>query len=237
MEDFDYQWKNLPDKNIEYNEDRIKEFLNFTKLDAKKFIENKYCLDAGCGIGRYSYAMKKLGAKKVDSIDISEEGIKKCKIINPEAKIKDILKLESNRVYDFVLSWGVLHHTSDPRTAFSKVASQVKKEGGCLHVMLYHKDTQKNYQEGRKIWKNLSEEQKLDYCKKKVNEIGGTVHGWFDALNPTYNFSFSEKEIKGWFEEEGFTKIKLVTKHNINMNGQFSSDEKNRKSFFTRIKE
>jgi len=27
MRDFDYQWKNLPDKNIEYNDDRIKEFL------------------------------------------------------------------------------------------------------------------------------------------------------------------------------------------------------------------
>jgi len=237
MEDFNYQWKNLPDKNIEYNNDRIREFLNFTKLDAKKFIENKNCLDAGCGIGRYSYAMIKLGANRVDSIDISEEGIKKCKIINLNSKIKDILKLESNKVYDFVLSWGVLHHTSNPRVAFSKVASQVKKDGGCLHVMLYHKDTQKIYQEGRKIWKELSEEQKLKYCKKKVSEIGGTIHGWFDALNPTYNYSFSEKEIKKWFEEEGFTKIKLVTKHNINMNGQFSNEKKHSNSFFFRFRE
>ncbi len=232
MEDFDYQWKNLPDKNIEYNNDRIKEFLNFTELDAKSFIKNKYCLDAGCGIGRYSYAMIKLGANRVDSIDISEEGIKKCKIINPHAKIKNIFKLEPNAKYDFVLSWGVLHHTSNPRAAFSKVVSQVKKDGGCLHVMLYHKNSQKIYLEGRKIWKKLSEEQKLNYCKKKVNEIGGTIHGWFDALNPTYNYSFSEKEIKKWFEEEGFTKIKLGSKHNINMNGQFLNESNHRKSFF-----
>lgn len=229
MEDFDYQWKNLPDKNIEYNDDRISEFLNFTKLDTEKFIENKICLDAGCGVGRYSYALKKLGAKKVESIDISEEGIKKCKNINPDAKVKDILKLEPNRVYDFVLSWGVLHHTSDPREAFTKVTSQVKKNEGCLHVMLYHKDTQKPYQDGRKIWKNLSEQEKLTYCRKKVKEFGGTIHGWFDALNPIYNYSFSEKEIKKWFEEEGFTNIRLITKYNINMNGQFSNEKNNKK--------
>jgi 2-polyprenyl-3-methyl-5-hydroxy-6-metoxy-1,4-benzoquinol methylase len=237
MKDFDYQWKNLPDKNIEYNNDRIAEFLNFTKLSPEKFIEKKYCLDAGCGIGRYSYAMMKLGAKQVDSIDISEEGVKKCKSINPNTEIKNILELKPNKKYDFVLSWGVLHHTSDPRVAFSKVASQVKQDGGYLHVMLYHKDTQKYYEEGRKIWKDFSKEQRLEYCKKKVTEMGwGTIHGWYDALNPKYNFSYSENEIKKWFEEEGFKKIKLISKYNINMSGQFLTEKTHSKSFLTRLK-
>jgi SAM-dependent methyltransferase len=231
MKDFDYQWKNLPDKNIEFNNSRVEEFLKFTELDPEKFIEGKFCLDAGCGVGRYSYAMMKLGAKHVDSIDISEEGIKKCKIINPNARVEDILKLKPNRKYDFVLSWGVLHHTSDPRLAFSKVASQVNQNEGCLHVMLYHKDTQKKYQSGRKIWQDLSESQRLKYCKKMVADFGGTIHGWYDALNPKYNYAFSEKDVKKWFQEEGFTKIKIVSKYNININGQMT-DEKAKSSFF-----
>lgn len=227
MTDFDYQWKNLPSKDIELNEDRIKDFLSFTKIDPDKFIKDKYCLDAGCGSGRFSYAMKRLGAKKVDSIDLSPEAIAKCKReVNPDAYVYNLMDLKPNAVYDFVLCWGVLNHVPEPREAFSKVASQVKnksnsdRNGGILHIMVYHKDTQKPYEEDRKIWSTLSLEERLQLCQQKVDKIGGTVHGWFDALNPDYNWSFSEKEIKKWFEEENFSKIKLVTKHNINMRGE-----------------
>ena len=220
MVDFDYQWKNLPDKNLEYNDDRIKEFLDFTKLDVDD-LSGKKCLDAGCGTGRYTYVMMKLGASNVDSFDLSEEGIKKCKKINPNAYVFDMMNLKPNPIYDFVLSWGVLHHTAEPRKAFSKVVSQVKRENGMLHVMLYHKDMQKRYEEGRKIWKNLSEEERIKYCEEKALSMGGTVHGWYDAFNPTYNFSYTENEIKKWFKEEGFAKIKITRKRNINIRGQF----------------
>jgi SAM-dependent methyltransferase len=222
MADFDYQWRNLPSQYIEYDENRVKEFLKFTKLNPKKHIQGKDCLDAGCGNGRYSYAMLKLGAKKVDSFDISEEAIKKCQSINPNVFVKDIIELEPNPVYDFVLSWGVLHHTPNPREAFKRVATQVKREKGILHVMLYHRDTQQLYEEGRKIWKDLSEEEKIQYCKEKIKQKGGNIHGWYDALNPTYNFSYTEEDIKKWFKEEGFCKIKMITKFNINMNGTFA---------------
>jgi 2-polyprenyl-3-methyl-5-hydroxy-6-metoxy-1,4-benzoquinol methylase len=232
MRNFDYQWKNLPDRNIEYNDDRIKEFLNFTKLRSRD-ISGKYCLDAGCGSGRYTYAMMKLGAMRVDSFDISEEGVKKCQKINPTAYVFDIMNLKPNPIYDFVLSWGVLHHTADPRKAFSKVASQVKKQEGTLHVMLYHKNTQKPYEEGRKIWQSLSQEDRIQYCENKVKSGGGTIHGWYDAFNPEYNFSFTEDEIKKWFEEEGFSKIKLTQKYNINMQGKFGEEKG---SFFKNIK-
>jgi SAM-dependent methyltransferase len=218
MEDFDYQWNNLPDKFIEYNYDRVNEFLKFTKLNSKKHIFNKYCLDAGCGNGRYTYAMMELGAKEVISYDISKEAIKKCKTINKNCFEKDLMYLDPNPIYDFVLSWGVLHHTPNPREAFKRVASQVKKKG-MFHVMFYHIDTQHQYEEGRKIWNKLSHDDKIQYCKEKIRLQGGTLHGWWDAFNPTYNFGYSQKEIKKWFEEEGFHKIKLITKKNINMQG------------------
>ena len=217
--DFDYQWKNLPSKFIEYNEDRVTEFLNFTGLD-KNSLQGKLCLDAGCGNGRYSYAMQRLGAARVDSFDISPEAVAKCKQINPDARVSDIMSLKPDPVYDFVLCWGVLNHVPAPRLAFSHVASQVKPQGGMLHIMVYHKDTQKPYDEGRKIWPNLSPEQRLKLCEEKASIYGGDIHGWYDAFNPSYNWSFHEKEPKKWFEEEGFRNIKLVTKRNINMNGR-----------------
>ena len=162
--------------------------------------------------------MMRLSAKKVVSYDISEEAVKKCKTINKNSFKKDLMNLKPNPIYDFVLSWGVLHHTSDPHEAFRQVASQVK-EKGIFHVMLYHTDTQQQYKEDREIWKKLSNEDRIHYCKEKIKLEGGTIHGWWDALNPTHNFGYSEKEIKKWFEEEGFHKIKLITKYNINMRG------------------
>jgi 2-polyprenyl-3-methyl-5-hydroxy-6-metoxy-1,4-benzoquinol methylase len=223
--EFDYQWKNLPSKAIEKNDIRIKEFLTFTGFNKPLFghcpeIHGKKCLDAGCGNGRYTYAMLKLKAARVDSIDVSAEGVAKCKMINPYAQVKSIFDLEPNPIYDFVLCWGVLNHVEKPREGFSKIASQVKSNGGFLHVMLYHVDKQNSYEEGRRLWPNMSHDEKIVYCNKMIAKHGGELHGWWDAFNPKYNWSWHPDEISQWFEEEGFTRIKLVEKYNININGR-----------------
>ena len=97
MTDFDYQWKNLLGKEVlddmekmfECNNDRVKEFLGLTGIKPwyKKdsFIKDKICLDAGCGPGRWTCALQKLNAAKVDSFDLSEEAVKRCKKINLNA--------------------------------------------------------------------------------------------------------------------------------------------------------
>ena len=235
---------------FECNNDRVKEFLKFTglkswyskdfaigkyrfDLDIKSLykkdslIKNKICLDAGCGPGRWTCAMQRLGAKKIDSFDLSEEAVKRCKKINSNAYVFDIWDLKPNPVYDFVLSWGVLHHTKNTRQAFSKVASQVKK-GGMLHVMIYNKENDWAYEgfrgdtcvEKHEYWITLSDQEKIKLCEDMVKKRGGNIHIWFDSLNPTYNWSHSSDEIESWFKEEGFSEIKLrMIKQNINMNG------------------
>ena len=57
--------KTLPSKDIAYNDLRVKEFLLFTKLNPEKAILGRDTLDAGCGIGRYTYVMQTLGANSV----------------------------------------------------------------------------------------------------------------------------------------------------------------------------
>ena len=236
--------------DFEYNNGRVKEFLKLTgikslyskdfaigkyrfDIDIKSlykkdsFIKNKICLDAGCGSGRWTYAMQELGAKRVDSFDISEEAVKRCKEINSNARVFDIWNLKPNPIYDFVFSWGVLHHTKNTRQAFSKVASQVKKDG-MLHVMVYNKENDWAYEgfrgdtcvEKHEYWMTLSKQEKIDLCKKMAEKHGENIHLWFDALNPKYNWSHSSDEIEKWFKEEGFSEIKLrMIKQNINMNG------------------
>jgi 2-polyprenyl-3-methyl-5-hydroxy-6-metoxy-1,4-benzoquinol methylase len=216
MEEFDFQWESLPSPAIEYNEERVKELLDLTKLPLA-FFNGKLCLDVGCGNGRYTYAMLRLGAR-VDSFDISEKAVEKCRAVNPSAYVYDLMNLRPNPKYDFVLCWGVLHHLPNPREGFRKVASQVKR-GGILHIMVYHKETQKVYEEGRRIWHKLSIEEKLSLCRKMIKRYGGNLHGWWDAFNPEYNWSYEPEEIKRWFKEEGFKEIRLIKKYNINMRG------------------
>ncbi|MDR3783045.1 MAG: methyltransferase domain-containing protein [Candidatus Nitrosotalea sp.] len=238
MADFDEQWSNIMKEEyitrykgqFDFTDKRVKEFLKMTDVKSwyqkDSLIKDKICLDAGCGPGRWTYAMQRLGAARVDSFDISAEAIKRCKEINPDAYVFDIWDLKPNPAYDFVLSWGVLHHTKDTRTAFSKVASQVKK-GGMLHVMIYNKVNDWAYDgyrgptcvEKHKEWVKLSTEEKIKMCQEKVKTGGSDVHGWFDAFNPEFNWSHSTDEVKKWFEEEGFTNIKFKEKPNINMNG------------------
>lgn len=223
--EFNYQWKNLPSRSIEYKADRIKEFLELTGFrkpsvfsSRSSDIAGKLCMDAGCGNGRYTYAMLKLGAKKVDGIDISPEAIAKCREINSSCQVRSILDLQPDPSYDFVLCWGVLNHIAEPRQGFSNVASQVKPNG-ILHVMVYHKDMQTAYEEGRRLWPSMSLDEKLNYCEIMIAKHGGDLHGWFDACNPKYNWSFTEDQVRKWFEEEGFVNIALINKYNINMQG------------------
>jgi 2-polyprenyl-3-methyl-5-hydroxy-6-metoxy-1,4-benzoquinol methylase len=211
--EFDYQWKNLPSPFIDLNENRVKELLKFTGLPPD-FFKGKKVLDAGCGSGRYTYAMQQLGAD-VDSIDVSSEAIMKCKEINPKACVKSLFEAEGE--YDFILSWGVLHHTHLPYSGFAKLVGLLNPNG-VIHIMVYRKENQEKYEEYRKIFQTLNKDQKIALCKKLGKN---NIHGWYDALNPKYNFSYTEKDIVTWFWCLGLKNIKSVTPRpsNINVNG------------------
>ena len=217
MVEFDYQWASLPSKNIEYNEVRVDEFLRFTGLD-KSFFVGKEALDAGCGNGRYTWAMQRLGAS-VDSIDISIEAIIKCRETNPNARQLDILDLGPKK-YDFIFSFGVLHHMSDPVLGFNVLKDRLVS-GGLMHIMVYGKAASKRYPRLRNKFRSLDHFGKIGLCVKLVERYGGDVHGWYDALNPVYNYSYNISEIIGWYKDAGFIDINVLSKPrgHVHING------------------
>ena len=212
--DFDFQWGHIPSPAITYTHDRVKELLKISKLP-RRFFKNKKCLDAGCGNGRYTYAMQELGAEVI-SFDISLKAIELCRKVNPDAYIFDLNDLEANPIYDFVLCWGVLNHIPDPKIGFKKIASQVKPNG-TLFIMVYHEDTQEMFIELRKLWRTLNQANRLKMCRFMIKKHGGNLHGWWDAFNPQYNWGFRPEQIKSWFITEGFSNIRLTQRYNINM--------------------
>lgn len=78
------------------------------------FPKNAIVLDVGCGEGRNSIFMAKLG-NRVGAFDISENGIKKEKKIAEQTGVRvnyfccDLEKFIFEKDYDVILSHGVLH--------------------------------------------------------------------------------------------------------------------------------
>lgn len=118
----------------------------FSKIINYKNIKNKTVLIIGCGCGTLTTEMVKSGAK-VTAIDITPTAIKNTKRQLKENKLKAIVFEADaeqlpfkNESFDFVWSWGVIHHTPNTKKAAQEILRVLKK--GChAKVMIYHKNS------------------------------------------------------------------------------------------------
>jgi ubiquinone/menaquinone biosynthesis C-methylase UbiE len=94
-------------------------------------------LDAGCGGGRYSAALKKAGIEQVTGLDISKNSIEfatnMCQDIgNLTFKQGSVLALPfADNTFDLVWSNGVLHHTESTLTGLKEIHRVLQPRGAC----------------------------------------------------------------------------------------------------------
>ncbi len=241
---FDFQWDKVPRgrfmlDNEKFREDATGYVCQFTQLPAEWF-KDKDVVDIGCGQGRYSWAMLKLGAR-VLSVDQSDYGLKRtaeaCKEYKHHrtlnANVLDPLPISDK--YDLVWSFGVIHHTGDTYKAFKNIVPLVKN-GGYLFLMIYgepRRDDTLDYMSVNEYerwrWKtfNMDLSAKLEAIKQGMLEnqfmINGEehVHGYFDAIAPSVNDLYSYEEVEAWFIDSGFSEIKrTVLGRNIHIIGR-----------------
>ncbi|MEJ7784300.1 MAG: class I SAM-dependent methyltransferase [Solirubrobacteraceae bacterium] len=106
--------------------------------------QGKRCLDAGCGGGRYSFAMAQMGAAEVVGVDVGEEGLvdaqRRAEAIgatNLEFRQASALDLPFERAeFDFVCCCGVLHHTPGVERGLRELV-RVLRPGGSVYLLLY----------------------------------------------------------------------------------------------------
>lgn len=119
-----------------------KKFFNKTGFKKNKF-KNKLFLDVGCGSGRYSEVVLKYGGIIIGcdmsySIDAAFKNMgqnKRAHFI--QVDIFNLPFVEGT--FDYIFSIGVLHHTPNPRLAFSKLVPLLKKNGE-LAIWVYGKN-------------------------------------------------------------------------------------------------
>ncbi|MBT7549068.1 MAG: methyltransferase domain-containing protein [Gemmatimonadetes bacterium] len=205
-----------------------------------EFFTGKLVLDAGCGYGRHSRIVQEFGAEVV-GIDLSVAVINARKITKDMPKVH-IVQTDlfyppfRKEIFDVVFSWGVLHHTPDPRRAFEGLVDFVKP-GGDISVKIYRKrPAPARFIESliRKVTLRLPLKTLYDlsYLCVPINwfywAVGRHIPGvrelilgtircdrdWrishidtFDWYHPQYQFHFPMEEVQHWFEEKGLKGI------------------------------
>lgn len=115
----------------------------FDKIIPFKDLKGKRVLEIGCGMGYHSELIARAGAELI-SIDISETSISatqkrfECRGLSGMVKQMDAVNLEfPDEYFDFVWSWGVIHHSAQTATIIKEI-SRVLKPGGETRIMVYN---------------------------------------------------------------------------------------------------
>lgn len=132
-----------------YHSPFLRERFDFTRL------KGKAVLDIGCGAGVLACLMARKGAR-VTAIDLTETGVAlTAENARAQGVDVDVRQMNAERMqledcsFDFVWSWGVLHHSPRTETTLCEVA-RVLKLGGQGLVMVYHKRSPNYYLKG--LW-------------------------------------------------------------------------------------
>ena len=211
---FNYQWTHLSDSKYLLTDKSWRSNVDNYILDelatTREWIKNKTVIDVGCGGGRWSYGFAKLGCK-ITSVDISERPCKLTQKNVPQAEVlmSDLFALEevlSNRKFDIVWCWGVIHHTSNPLLAFETLTNLLH-QNSIIHLYVYSFNRGGKVKKLRKFLKifSLKNRERIIRLLSKTGIIHGSIHELYDALSTQINHEIDESTLKQWFEEKGLS--------------------------------
>ena len=242
QEAFDYEHRRFYDsEHARFGPQLVDQFLAHVGLPGS-FFRGKRCLDVGCGSGRWTYALLELGAEVV-AVDLTSGGIETlnealCDRRNLTVAQADIFSLPfASESFDFVMSWGVLHHTPSTKRAFDQIVPLVRR-GGTLFVMVYGTD------QGRGMFltnllrwfmRRMPPARRYDFCRHLIIrnlrlflfleklmivvyydpttsefEPSTLQFGLYDAYAPRYNFLHTPAEVSAWFQSSGFDDVVAI---------------------------
>ena len=210
-------WVGYDDAQWEQSIELFGERLARNGFDLSWF-QGKDCLDAGCGGGRYTVAMARLGARQAVGVDLGEVGLADAakraqaepgdNITFRRASVLDLRFEDAS--FDFVCCNGVLHHTTDPERGLAEIW-RVLRPGGYLWLYVYG--------QGGVQWEMVDLVRILlqpvppEETHAVLSLLGVPANRRFDFMDPAYvpiQLRYTAAEVEAWLSRQGFTETRRL---------------------------
>jgi len=171
-------------------------------------IKDKVVLDNGCGSGRYSVALKILGAKKVIGFDmgngkkINYPGVEYIKGSTEKLPFED-------KFFDFVFCNGVLHHTNHKKEGISEIY-RVLKPNGWMWLYLYGPSKIWATADSIKSKLDLEDAKSLRWLLEQYQFPKGKQFVLLDLLFPNIRNYIRKEDLIKLLKQIGFKNIKYL---------------------------
>jgi SAM-dependent methyltransferase len=224
---FDYQWGEFAEGDAMLSDawfrERVERILSDEVLCIRpEWFPGRTVLDAGCGAGRWSLGLLRLGCR-VHAVDASARALERLwdemRRWAPDAVAEgrlttervDLLDLPDSlraRRFDLVYSFGVLHHTGDTRGALAGLAPLVAADG-LLFVYLYGKRSTPPASRALLAAVRAALAPLPFRLKTRILGLVRTrnAHQLFDTCSPLINDLHDHETVEGWLRELGFAEV------------------------------
>ena len=166
-------------------------------------------LEAGCGTGQLSIALSRY-ARQIYGIDLSKGSLIEAKQFINSNDIKSVHLFRMNifklffeeNTFDVIISNGVLHHTYNPKLAFSKLI-RVLKPGGIIVIGLYHRYGRIIQKIRQSLIKNFGDSFKFLDKRFREKISDKKKYAWFlDQYKNPSETTHTYLEVLNWFKDE-----------------------------------
>jgi len=139
---FDFLYAPYDEETLNETMARIEKRLIINGLD-RNFFANKKCADIGCGGGRFSFVMAKLGAEQIIGVDVGKKSLDSARFNASRLNLRQIQFILGDaydtellsETFDFAVSNGVAHHHTKIEDAFKEIF-RILKPGGQMWLYM-----------------------------------------------------------------------------------------------------
>lgn len=229
---FSFQWEQLSEGEAMLSDVWFKE--NVPQLIAEheilvdpSWFKGKKVLDLGCGGGRWSYGLAKLGAEltcvdvNASAIESTRNSLKELGVTNAkfvQSPIESLDNILAEQSFDLVWSWGVLHHCVSFNRALD-VAARLVKPGGLLYLYLYGRESVSYVEDIGLFKKRLryyslkSWEEKKQYLLQEASGDEKKIHQLHDLYAPLINRRVTFEQVADMLKEKSFVEFLRTVNH------------------------
>jgi ubiquinone/menaquinone biosynthesis C-methylase UbiE len=191
----------------------------------KNDIVGKRVLDMGCGSGRYTIALAKVGAAEVIGVDFQNKSFARAKKYCKAHKLKvqfqeaNVHKLPFRDSYfDFIFCNGVLHHTSSIEKGLEEIARVLKKSG---KAFLYLYASGGIFWKTREALRNIFKKIPIAYTKMILRAIGVPQNRFIfcDTWYVPVETHTSKDQLRKILMANGFSYKKIIGSNPFDLDG------------------